>query len=402
MASKKDFYEVLGIQKSATPDEIKKAYKKLAVKWHPDRWGDKSEAEQKTAEENFKEVAEAYEVLSDPQKRQRYDQFGHEGLNGAGGFGGFGGTNAEDLFKDIFGAFHGFGGGGFEDIFGGFGSGFSGGGRQQKPVYRGNDLRRRVELNLSEIVHGTTKKFKIKKDVKCTTCNGSGSEDGKTETCKQCNGSGYVITRRQSILGMMQSQSVCPSCQGQGQMIKNKCRACSGEGVVNGDEVIEVKFPAGITDGMALTVEGRGNAGPRNGVNGDLQIVVKEKEHEELVRDGLNIVYNLLLTLPQAILGCQLEVPTIDGKAKITIEPGTQPGTVLRLRGKGVPAIQQGYRYGQPQIGDELINISIYVPKTLSKEEKEAIKKLEDSDNFKADAQAKKTIFQRFKAMFTI
>lgn len=399
MASKKDFYEVLGIQRSATPEEIKKAYKKLAVKWHPDRWGDKPEADQKKAEENFKEVAEAYEVLSDPQKRQRYDQFGHEGLNGAGGYGGFGGTSAEDLFKDIFGAFHGFGGGGgFDDIFSGFAGG---GGRQQKQVFRGNDLRRRVELDLSEIVHGAKKKFKIKKDVKCSHCNGNGSEDGKTETCQQCHGSGYILTRRQSLLGMIQSQSVCPNCQGQGQIIKNKCRQCGGDGVVSGDEVIEVKFPAGLADGMALTVEGKGNAGPRNGINGDLQIVVKEKEHPQLVRDGLNIVYNLLLTLPQAILGCQLEVPTIDGKAKITIEPGTQPGTVLRLRGKGIPALQQGYRYGQPQIGDELVNISIYVPTSLNKEEKEAIKKLEDSENFKADESAKKSIFQRFKAMFT-
>lgn len=401
MATKKDFYEILGVQKTATPEEIKKAYKKLAVKWHPDRWGDKSEAEQKTAEENFKEVAEAYEVLSDPQKRQRYDQFGHEGLNGAGGFGGFGGASAEDIFKDIFGSFH-FGGGGgfggFEDIFG---SGFGGGGRQQKPVYKGNDLRRRVELELTEIVHGTTKKFKIKKDVKCPHCNGNGSEDGKTETCTQCNGSGYIITRRQSILGMMQQQSVCPHCQGQGQIIKNKCRSCGGDGVVQGEEVVEVKFPAGMADGMALNVEGKGNAGPHNGVNGDLQIVVKEKEHPELIRDGLNIVYNLLLTIPQAILGCQLEVPTIDGKAKITITPGTQPGTVLRLRGKGIPAINSGYRYGQPQIGDELVNISIFVPGNLTKEEKELVKKLDESNNFKGDESVKKTIFQRFKAMFS-
>lgn len=398
--AKRDFYEVLGIQKNATPEEIKKAYKKLAVKWHPDRWGDKSEEEQKKAEENFKEVAEAYEVLSDENKRARYDQFGHDGLNGSGGFGGFGGTSAEDIFKDIFGSFHGFGGGfgGFEDIFGG---GFSGGGRQQKPVYRGNDLRRRVELELSEIVHGTTKKFKIKKDVKCNHCNGSGSEDGQLDTCKQCNGAGFIVTRRQSILGMMQSQSVCPSCQGQGKIIKNKCRTCGGNGVTQGEEVVEVKFPAGMSDGMALNVEGKGNAGPLNGMNGDLQIVVKEKEHPELVRDGINIVYNLLLTLPQAILGCQLEVPTIDGKAKITIEPGTQPGTVLRLRGKGIPAIQSGYRYGQPQIGDELINISIYVPKKLTKEEKEIISKLNESDSFVADKATEKSIFQRFKAMFT-
>lgn len=392
MANKRDYYEVLGVQKNATDDEIKKAYRKLAVKYHPDRNpGDKE------AEEKFKEVAEAYDVLRDPQKRQRYDQFGPEGVNGAGGFGG-GYTNAEDIFKDIFGSFHGFGGGGFEDIFGGFGGGS---GRQQKQVFRGNDLRRRVELDLSEIVHGTTKKFKIKKDVQCTHCHGSGSEDGMVESCSQCNGTGYIISRRQGIFGMMQSQSVCPNCQGTGEIVKNKCHSCKGNGVVQGEEVVEVKFPAGMTDGMALNVEGKGNAGPRNGINGDLQIVVKEKEHQELVRDGINIVYNLLLTIPQAVLGCTIEVPTIDGKAKLNIEPGTQAGTVLRLRGKGIPAIQSGYRYGQPQCGDELINISIYVPKTLNKEEKEIMQKLEKSENFSADDSMKKSIFQKFKAMFS-
>lgn len=396
MANKRDFYEILGISKDATDEQIKKAYKKQAVKWHPDRWGDKSEEEQKKAEENFKEVAEAYEVLHDPQKRQRYDQFGHDGLNmGGGGAGGFdfgAGFNPFDIFNDLFGG----GGGGFS----GFGD-FGGGSRQARPTYRGNDLRRRVELDLSEIVHGTTKKFKIKKDVQCSHCHGSGSEDGQTEKCSQCNGTGYIITRRQSILGMMQSQSVCPKCQGQGEIVKNKCRTCNGNGIVQGEEVVEVKFPAGMTEGMALNVEGKGNAAPHRGVNGDLQLVVKERPHEELVIDGLNIVYNLLLTIPQAILGCQLEVPTVDGKAKITIVPGTQPGTVLRLRGKGIPAVNQGYRYGQPQCGDELINISIYVPKELTKEEREMITKLSDSENFQGDESTKKSIFQRFKSMFT-
>ena len=394
MAAKRDYYEILGVQKTATDDEIKKAYRKLAVKYHPDRNpGDKS------AEEKFKEVAEAYDVLRDPQKRQNYDQFGFDGVNGAGGFSG-GYTNAEDLFKDIFGSFHGFGGGDFEDIFSGFG-GFGGSSRQSKPVYRGNDLRRRVELDLSEIVHGTTKKFKIKKDVQCSHCHGNGSEDGKVDTCPQCNGTGYIVSRRQSFLGVMTSQSVCPKCNGQGHIIKNPCKQCGGDGVVQGEEVVEVKFPAGLSDGMALNIEGKGNAGPHNGVNGDLQIVVKEKEHPELVRDGINIVYNLILTVPQAILGCSLEVPTIDGKARLTIEPGTQPGTVLRLRGKGIPAINSGYRYGQPQIGDELVNVSVYIPKNLTREEKELINRLGSSSNFQADESTKKSIFQRFKAMFS-
>jgi len=397
--AKKDFYEVLGVEKNATDDQIKKAYKKLAVKWHPDRWGDKSEAEQKTAEENFKEVAEAYEVLRDPQKRQRYDRFGHEGLNGAGGFGG-GGFNAEDIFKDIFGSFHFDGGGGgfggFEDFFTGR-SGFSSGGRQR---YKGNDLRRRVELDLSEIVNGTTKKFKIKKDVVCHHCNGTGSEDGKTETCSQCHGQGYIITRRQSLFGMMQQQSICPSCNGTGKTVKNKCHCCHGSGVEQGEEVVEVKFPAGLTEGMAVNVEGKGNAGPYGGENGNLQIIIAEKQHEELIRDGLNIVYNLLISVPQAVLGCTVEVPTINGKSKFKIEPGTQPGTVLRLRGKGIPAIQQGY--GTPSVGDQLINISVYIPETLSKDEKNAFEKMKDSDNIQPNMSMKDKIFKKFRAMFSM
>ncbi len=393
MANKRDYYEVLGVQKNATEDEIKKAYKKMAIKYHPDRNpGDKK------AEEKFKEAAEAYEVLHDPQKRQKYDQFGFEGLNGAGGF------NAQNMdmsdifshFSDIFegmGFGGGFGGGGFS----GFG-GFGGGGRQQKTVFKGKDQRLRVELTLSEIVNGCTKKFKIKNDVVCEHCHGSGSADGKVDTCPTCHGSGYVVRTQQSIFGMMQSQSVCPDCHGEGKVVKNKCSHCRGEGVVPGETLVEVNFPAGLQEGMVLTLEGKGGAGRHNGVNGDLQIIIKEKQHEELLRDGNDIVYNLLLSVPQAILGCDIEVPTVDGKAKVKIPAGTQPGTVMRLRGKGIPQVQ-GYNRGVK--GDELINISVYMPQTLSKDEKTAMEKMMKSDNFTPQESVKKSIFNRFKNYFS-
>ena len=383
--AKRDYYEVLGVEKNASEDEIKKAYKRLAIKYHPDRNpGDKE------AEDKFKEAAEAYEVLHDPQKRQRYDQFGFEGVSGAGGFsGGF--TDINDIFSAFGDIFEGMGFGGF----GGFGGGR--GGRRQKPVYKGRDQRLRVELTLEEIVNGTTKKFKIKNDVVCDHCHGSGSEDGKVDTCTRCGGSGVIIQTHQSVFGMMQSQSVCPECHGEGSVIKNKCRECHGEGIKPGESIIEVNFPAGLAEGMVLNLDGKGGAGPHNGVPGDLQIIIKEKEDDTFLRDGNDLVYNLLLTIPQAVLGCSLEVPTIDGKAKINIAPGTQPGTVLRLRGKGIPEVQ-GYNRGQR--GDEVINISVYMPETLSHDEKDALKHLEDSDNFRPSESIKKKIFQKFRSYF--
>ncbi len=381
--AKRDYYEVLGVQKNASEDEIKRAYKKMAIQYHPDRNpGDKE------AEEKFKEAAEAYEVLHDPQKRQRYDQFGFDAVSGVGGGGGF--TDVNDIFSafgDIFESM-GFGG------FGGFGGGR---GRRQKPVYKGRDQRLRVELTLEEIVNGTTKKFKIKNDVVCDHCHGSGSEDGKVETCTRCGGSGVVVQTHQSVFGMMQSQSVCPDCHGEGTVIKNKCHDCHGEGIKPGESIIEVNFPAGLAEGMVLNLDGKGGAGPHNGVPGDLQIIIKEKENDTFLRDGNDLVYNLLLTIPQAVLGCSLEVPTIDGKAKINIAPGTQPGTVLRLRGKGIPEVQ-GYNRGQR--GDEVINISVYMPETLSRDEKEALKRFDDSDNFKPSESIKKKIFNKFRSYF--
>lgn len=379
--AKRDYYEVLGVNKDASDDEIKKAYKKMAIKYHPDRNpGDKK------AEEMFKEAAEAYDVLRDANKRRQYDQFGHEGVGGAAGFGGAG-MNVDDIFSmfgDIFGG-RGFGG------FGGFG-----GERYSRPMYRGKDQRLKIELDLTEIVNGTTKKFKLKNDVVCEHCHGSGSEDGQVSTCPTCNGSGYVVRTQQGIFGLMQSQSVCPECHGEGKVIKNKCHICHGEGIKQGETIVEVNFPAGLSEGMVLTLEGKGGAGRRNGVNGDLQIIIKEKPHETLVRDGNDLVYNLLLSLPQAILGDTMEVPTVDGKAKITIEPGTQPGTILRLKGKGVPEVQ-GYRNSR---GDEIINISIYIPETLSKDEKEFFQKMRKSDNVSPSESVKKNIFKKFRAFF--
>lgn len=387
--AKRDYYEVLGVSKSASAAEIKSAYKKLAIKYHPDRNpGDKE------AEEKFKEAAEAYEVLHDEQKRQRYDQFGFQGVNGASGFGGGGAGGFTDI-NDIFSAFGDiFEGAGFGG-FGGFG-GHQGGGAGRQ-VYRGKDQRLRVELTLEEIVNGCTKKFKVKNDVVCDHCHGSGSEDGKEETCHTCNGSGVVYRTQRSIFGMMQTQSVCSDCHGEGKIIKNKCKSCNGTGIKPGESVVEVNFPAGLSEGMVLTLEGKGGAGPRNGVNGDLQIIIKEKPNDTFVRDGNHIIYNLLLSIPQAALGCTLEVPTIDGKAKIDIAPGTQPGTVLRLKGKGIPEVQ-GYNRGKR--GDEIINVSVYIPRELSKDEKKAMESMKDSDNFKPAESIKNKIFAKFRSYF--
>lgn len=382
--AKRDYYEVLGVTKNASDDEIKKAYKKMAIKYHPDRNpGDKE------AEEKFKEAAEAYDVLRDPQKRARYDQFGPEGVNGAGGFGGQS-MNMDDIFSmfgDIFGG-HG---------FGGFGGGFGGGGRARKPQFRGGDLRLKVRLNLQEIATGVTKKFKVKKKVTCTHCHGSGAEGaGATEQCPTCHGNGYVVKTQQSIFGMMQTQSVCPTCGGEGTVIKNKCKACGGEGVVNGEEVIEVKIPAGVADGMVVNVPGKGHAARRGGVPGDIQVYIEEEPSNELLREDNNLIYNLLLDVPTAALGGSAEIPTIDGKVKIKIDPGTQPGKVVRLRGKGLPAVQ-GYGYG---VGDLIVNISVYIPETLSKDEKKAMEAMQKSDNFAPNPSIKEKIFRKFKSYF--
>ena len=359
MAEKRDYYEVLEVTKTATVEEIKKAYRKKAIQYHPDKNpGDKE------AEEKFKEAAEAYDVLSNPDKRSRYDQFGHAGVSGAAGNGG---------------------------PFGGFG----GGGGSQQRRYRGSDLRVKVKLTLKELSTGVEKKFKLKKYVPCDQCHGSGAEgDGGSETCPTCKGSGTVIRNQQTILGTMQTRATCSTCNGEGKIIKNKCKKCSGDGIVYGEEVVTVQIPAGVAEGMQLSMSGKGNAGKHNGVPGDLLILVEEEPHPDLIRDENDLIYNLLLSFPTAALGGAVEIPTIDGKVKVKIDSGTQPGKVLRLRGKGLPNVNG---YGT---GDLLVNVSIYVPEALNKEEKSALEKMEDSDNFKPSTSVKEKIFKKFKSFF--
>jgi molecular chaperone DnaJ len=385
MAQKRDYYEVLGVDKNATEDQIKKAYRTIAIKYHPDR-----NPGNKEAEEKFKEAAEAYDVLHDPQKRQQYDTFGFSGGGGAG-FDPFGGTsmNMDDIFSmfgDIFGGHAGFGG------FGG------GAGKRGPKVHRGSDLRLKVRLSLQEIATGVTKKFKVRKDLTCSHCHGSGAESGSTnEQCPTCHGSGVITHTTQSIFGMMQTQGVCPTCNGEGSIIKNKCPHCGGTGVEKGEEVVEIKIPAGVAEGMIVNVPGKGNAGYHKGVNGDIQVFVEEEENETFVRDDNNLIYNLLLDFPTAALGGDVEIPTIEGtRLKVKMDPGTQPGRTLRLRGKGLPSVK-GYGSGK---GDLIVNVSVYIPKTLTKEEKTAIEQFRQSDNFKGDAATKQSIFQKFKNYF--
>lgn len=386
--AKRDYYEVLGIDKNASEDEIKKAYRKLAIKYHPDRNPDSKEAEEK-----FKEAAEAYDVLHDPQKRQQYDQFGFN-APGAGGFGGFGetgGFSMDDIFSMFGDVFGGHGG------FGGF-SGFGGEGSRQRPQYRGSDLRLKVKLSLQEIATGVTKKFKVKKDVTCTHCHGSGAENGsQSETCPTCHGSGVVVKTVRTMLGMMQTQTECPTCHGEGTVIKDKCHQCHGTGVVKGEEIVEIKIPAGVAEGMVVNVPGKGNAGQRNGISGNIQVYIEEEENDTFIRDGQDIVYNLLLDFPTAALGGEVEIPTLEGtRVRIKIDAGTQPGKTLRLRGKGLPAVQ-GYGSGK---GDLVVHISVFVPKTLSREEKNMLENLRNKDNFKGDNVTKRSIFKKFRNYF--
>ena len=383
---KRDYYEVLGVSKTATDAEIKAAYKKMAIKYHPDR-----NPGNKEAEEKFKEAAEAYDVLRDPEKRQRYDQFGFAGMNGAGGFGGGQEMSMDDIFNlfgDIFGS--GRFGGGFSG-FSGFG-GFGGG----KHVEKGADLRLKVRVTLNEVATGVTKKFKINKYVTCPHCHGSGSEDGKKETCSKCKGSGVTYRNVSTMFGHMQTQTECDACGGTGSVIRNKCKQCGGQGIVKGEEIVEIKIPAGVQEGMVVNERGKGNAARWNGVPGDIQVFIEEEHHPQLIRDGQNLQYQLLLDVPTAILGGSAEVPTIDGKVKIKIDPGTQPGKTMRLRGKGLPVVQ-GYGYGT---GDLIVQIGVYIPENLSSDEKEMIEKLRSSSNMKPGRTAKDNFFNRFKKMF--
>ena len=383
--SKRDYYDVLGISKGASADEIKKAYRKMALKYHPDKNPDDKEAEEK-----FKEAAEAYEVLSNADKKSRYDQFGHAGMGGASGFGGGSHMSMDDIFShfgDIFGG--AFGGG-----FGGFG----GGGRSQgRRVNRGSNLRVKVKLSLKDIAHGVEKKIKLNKYVECESCHGSGAEAGSSPaTCPTCHGHGQVTRVTNTILGQMQTASTCPQCGGTGEIITHKCTTCHGNGIVKGEDIVSIKIPAGVTEGMQLSVSGQGNAAARGGIPGDLIVLIEEIDDPQLIRDGNNLLYDLYISFIDAALGTTSEVPTIDGKARIKIAPGTQGGKVLRLKGKGLPDVNG---YGK---GDILINVNIWTPKELTKEERNLLEQLQNSKNFIPNPSAKdKSYFDRMREFFS-
>ncbi|RZK58359.1 MAG: molecular chaperone DnaJ [Pedobacter sp.] len=387
--SKRDYYDILGVTKSASADEIKKAYRKLAIKYHPDKNPD-----DKSAEDKFKEAAEAYEILSNAEKKQRYDQYGHAGVGGAAGGGGYGGggMNMEDIFSQFGDIFGGGGGSPFDSFFGG-GQSRGGGGRR---VAKGSNLRIKVKLTLEEIANGAEKKIKVNKQISCKTCDGSGAKDkGSVSTCKTCGGSGAVRRVTNTILGQMQTTATCPTCHGSGQQITAKCGACHGEGTVRGEETITINIPAGVSEGMQLSMAGKGNAAPNGGVPGDLIILIEELPHDTLKREGNNIVYDLHVSIVDAALGYSAEVPTIDGKAKIKIEAGTQSGKLLRLKGKGIPEVNSYHR------GDQIIHVNIWTPKALSTEERAILEKLRESPNFKPQpGKNDKSFFDKMKEYF--
>ncbi|MGQ1890772.1 molecular chaperone DnaJ [Thermophagus sp. OGC60D27] len=382
--SKRDYYEVLEVPKNASAEEIKKAYRKKALKYHPDRNpGDKE------AEDKFKEAAEAYEILSNPEKRQRYDQFGHAGVGGAAGNGfGGGGMTMEDIFShfgDIFG-------GGFGS-FGGFG-GFGGSSRGGQRVAKGSNLRVKVKLTLQEVAKGVEKKIKVKKYGACDHCNGTGAANGTAfSTCSTCGGNGRVTRISNTILGQMQTTTACPSCNGEGKTITQKCPHCNGEGVIRKEEIISINIPAGVEEGMQLSVSGKGNAARRGGINGDLLVLIEEEKHPELKREGSNLIYNLLLSIPEAILGTAAEIPTVDGKVKVKIEPGTQPGKILRLRGKGLPEVNSYHQ------GDLLVKINVWIPSAVSKDEKKTLEKMKESSSF-SPRKEQNGFFNKMKDIF--
>jgi molecular chaperone DnaJ len=384
--AKRDYYEILGVPKAASSDEIKKAYRKVAMQFHPDRNpGDKA------AEEKFKEAAEAYEVLSDSDKKAQYDRYGHAGVtgNGRGGFSG-GGMNMDDIFSqfgDIFG----------EDLFGGFFGGQRGRGGQRSRGIRGSNLRIKLKLTYEEIAKGVTKNIKVKKHVVCTTCSGSGAKDkGSIQTCGTCGGSGQVRRVQNTFLGQMQTVSTCPTCNGEGTTVTAKCGNCKGEGRVYGEETVSIEIPAGVQEGMQLNINGRGNAGERGGMTGDLIILIEEEPHKDLHREGLNVAYDLYISFTDAVFGTQSEVPTIDGRAKIKIPAGTQSGKVFRLKGKGFPAVNSYEK------GDQLIHVNVWTPQNVSAEEKSMLEKLSHSNNFKPHPDKnEKSFFDKIKDMLS-
>ena len=391
MAEKRDYYEVLGLQKGASADDIKSAYRKAALKWHPDRWVSGTDAEKKTAEEKFKEASEAYSVLSDPDKRAKYDQFGFAGVDGAAGQDwsqGFGSLN--DILNNLFGgafggAFSGFGG------FGGFG-----GGSQGRQKQRGRDIRTRVRLTLSEIANGCVKEVTLERNRPCPDCGGKGAKNSSDiKTCPTCKGAGQVQHVTNSLFGRTITYNVCPQCGGEGEIVTNPCRSCGGTGLIRRKETVSIKIPAGIESGMQITIRGEGHSAPHNGANGDLLVVIEEIEDENLKREGQNLFYTKIISVTDAILGCEISVPCLDGDQKLKLDAGTQSGYVTRLRGKGLPALNG---YGK---GDLYVKILVWIPHKLSRDEKRALEDMKDSSSFKPDpSRDDKAIFEKEKNIF--
>ena len=397
MADKRDYYEVLGLSKGASADEIKSAYRKAALKWHPDRWVEGTDAEKKTAEEKFKEASEAYSVLSDPDKKAKYDQFGFAGVDGAAGpdfSQGFG--NLNDILNNLFGG--GFGGfGGFGNGFGGF-SGFGGGSSagNQSRVLRGRDIRTRVKLTLEEIANGAEKEISIERNRPCSDCNGKGTKNSSDiKTCPTCKGSGQVQQVTNTLFGRAMTYSTCPQCNGEGKVITNPCRSCGGTGLVRKRETVKVKIPAGVEGGMQITVRGEGHAAPHNGINGDLLLIIEPIEHPQLKREGNNLFYTQIISLTDALLGCELSIPCLGGSEKLKLDPGVQSGRIERMRGKGLPSVNG---YGR---GDLYVKILVWIPHKLTRSEKEIIENLRGSDSFKPDpTRDDKAIFEKEKNIF--
>ncbi|MBQ5944465.1 MAG: molecular chaperone DnaJ [Bacteroidales bacterium] len=394
MAEKRDYYEVLGLDKNASADQIKDAYRKMALKWHPDRWVNGTDAEKKTAEEKFKEASEAYSVLSDPDKKAKYDQFGFAGVDGQAGpdfSGGFG--NLNDILNDLFGGgFGGFGG------FGNFGFGGSSSGRTGTRVPRGRDIRTRVRLTLEEINKGCEKEVTLTRNITCPDCGGKGTKNASdVKTCPDCNGTGQVQRYANTLFGRTVTYTTCSRCGGEGKIVTNPCHTCSGSGLVRKQQTVKVKIPAGVENGMQLTVRGEGHAAPRGGINGDLLVVIEEIENPDIKREGNNLFYSKIISVTDAMLGTEISVPCLDGGYKVKIEPGTQSGTVLRLKGKGLPSVN-GYGSGR---GDMYVKILVWIPRKLSKSEKDMFQSIRENPSFTPDLNRDdRNLFEKEKNIF--